>query len=65
MLYFTCPICEGIPMNVTSPKELLQHVASWEEIVKDDAAPGYSYDGEQRVLWIRLTKEALVDITLK
>ncbi len=55
----------GIPVNVSSPREALQPQASWQELVKDNSSPGYSYDQEQHVLWIRLTKDGLVNIVLK
>ena len=55
----------GIPVNVSSPRESLQPQASWQELVKDSSSAGYSYDQEQSVLWIRLTKDGLVNIVLK
>lgn len=55
----------GIPVNVSSPQESLQPQASWQELVKDNSPAGYSYDQEQSVLWVRLTKDGLVNIVLK
>ena len=56
----------GLPSNVTSVGEpLLQPRDSWQDIVKDNSPGGWSYDGEQSVLWIRLTKGGLVNIHLK
>ena len=52
-------------MNVSSSRESLQLEASWQELVKDNSSAGYSYDQEQRVLWIRLKKDGLVNIVLK
>ena len=55
----------GIPLNVSSPRESLQLQAGWQELVKDNSPAGYSFDQEQSVLWIRLTKDGLMNIVLK
>ena len=55
----------GVPLNVTSPTEALQLRSSWQDIVKDDSPGGWSYDKEQHVLWIRLNKSRLANISLK
>ena len=60
LLYYT-----GIPVNVNSPQESLQPQASWQELVKDNGTAGYTFDQEQSVLWIRLTKDGLMNIVLK